>query len=336
MKLLITLNDIAHTGTLALFGAGQAGSNFLEIIKRFRPDLHVRCFIDSYKKGEKEGIPIINAEDYLREKNPVNSPHNQGQLLITSINWREIETLLLEREVNDYLIIPPRFLFPSAYQRLSANRNTAPCENPLSAELFSATDTRELRPQLEAVEKLLPEPGDRDLFRILTGQGGTGTNRLEAVARFYYNSPLKRQYFDYVSFDPVRTVIEGGVADGADSLELLKKQLRVYGFEPNRETYLKSPYKKSLDANPFFKMYHKGLWSEPMRIPFEIDGFSSEIVPGQTVTDEHKSKELIEVVSIDSFVEKEKIERVDFIKMDIEGAELEALKGAVDTMKRFR
>ncbi|MBC7511992.1 MAG: FkbM family methyltransferase, partial [Ferruginibacter sp.] len=41
-------------------------------------------------------------------------------------------------------------------------------------------------------------------------------------------------------------------------------------------------------------------------------------------------------VSIDDFVRLNKIEKVDFIKMDIEGAEPLALKGSIETIKRFR
>jgi FkbM family methyltransferase len=40
--------------------------------------------------------------------------------------------------------------------------------------------------------------------------------------------------------------------------------------------------------------------------------------------------------SIDSLVAAGEIERVDFIKMDIEGAELDALKGGVEALRRFK
>jgi FkbM family methyltransferase len=43
-----------------------------------------------------------------------------------------------------------------------------------------------------------------------------------------------------------------------------------------------------------------------------------------------------EVLSIDKLVEKEDIKKVDFIKMDIEGSELDALKGAEATIRRFK
>jgi FkbM family methyltransferase len=40
-------------------------------------------------------------------------------------------------------------------------------------------------------------------------------------------------------------------------------------------------------------------------------------------------------ISIDDFVNNEKLPRVDFIKMDIEGSELSALRGSSDTLRRF-
>lgn len=41
-------------------------------------------------------------------------------------------------------------------------------------------------------------------------------------------------------------------------------------------------------------------------------------------------------LSVDDFVADNQIQRIDLIKMDIEGAELDALKGAVETIKRYR
>jgi FkbM family methyltransferase len=47
-------------------------------------------------------------------------------------------------------------------------------------------------------------------------------------------------------------------------------------------------------------------------------------------------KEPIVLISLDEFIVKTGIERVDFIKADIEGWELKMLKGARETLKRFR
>ena len=48
------------------------------------------------------------------------------------------------------------------------------------------------------------------------------------------------------------------------------------------------------------------------------------------------SDKQIETTSIDDFVRRNGIARIDFIKMDIEGAELVALQGAAATIRTFK
>lgn len=44
----------------------------------------------------------------------------------------------------------------------------------------------------------------------------------------------------------------------------------------------------------------------------------------------------IKTISIDDFIETNNVEKVNFIKMDIEGSEMNALQGAIKTIKKFR
>ena len=46
-----------------------------------------------------------------------------------------------------------------------------------------------------------------------------------------------------------------------------------------------------------------------------------------------KEKKEIETITLDDFINKEKIEDIDFIKIDVQGAELDVLKGATNTIK---
>jgi FkbM family methyltransferase len=57
--------------------------------------------------------------------------------------------------------------------------------------------------------------------------------------------------------------------------------------------------------------------------------------PGAQVLDRPGGR-AVKMTTLDRYVERMEIERVDFIKMDIEGAELGALKGAVGTLRKFR
>lgn len=44
----------------------------------------------------------------------------------------------------------------------------------------------------------------------------------------------------------------------------------------------------------------------------------------------------IDVTTIDAFVQEQQLTKIDFIKIDVEGAEYDAMKGAVETFKRFK
>ena len=51
---------------------------------------------------------------------------------------------------------------------------------------------------------------------------------------------------------------------------------------------------------------------------------------------QNKQDATFQTISIDEFVEQNKIPKIDFIKLDIEGAELNALKGGAKSIKKFR
>jgi len=65
------------------------------------------------------------------------------------------------------------------------------------------------------------------------------------------------------------------------------------------------------------------------------DVYISSPSPGARVVDEATDSK-IKTTNIDSFVERNGIERVDFVKMDIEGSEVPALVGATRTIQTFK
>jgi len=69
-----------------------------------------------------------------------------------------------------------------------------------------------------------------------------------------------------------------------------------------------------------------GVWDKEGTV--ELNGDS-------VVLDNHASKKVLCVKTIDQIVAELNLPRVDFITMDIEGAEKPALRGAAQTLKRF-
>ncbi len=93
---------------------------------------------------------------------------------------------------------------------------------------------------------------------------------------------------------------------------------------------------RNLALNPLLaeriQVCEQALWDSSREIIEYNPAGPSTSLGGQISGATHQTPTL----SIDDLVSQQKLDRVDFIKMDIEGAELQALKGAENTLKKFR
>lgn len=124
--------------------------------------------------------------------------------------------------------------------------------------------------------------------------------------------------------------IDCGAFDGSTVKDFVKycggKYNKIYSFEPIPRQYencLQNIQKWGIERVEFIQ---KGVWSSKAAFNFLDGGPGSCVSAGGTVP--------VEVIDIDSAVAEN--EKVTFIKMDVEGAELEALKGAYNTIRRCK
>lgn len=143
------------------------------------------------------------------------------------------------------------------------------------------------------------------------------------------------QYFenDIITFTENEIFIDGGAYTG-DTIEAFlhqtsEKYTQIYSFEPDQMKY--SQLQKKFGGNETIQLLQFGMWNKKDTLHFEVDeiiGGGSRINNGNRITDIQ-----ISTISIDEVL---KGQPATFIKMDIEGAELEALQGAQHTIKTYR
>lgn len=128
--------------------------------------------------------------------------------------------------------------------------------------------------------------------------------------------------------------------------ELVSSQGKIYSFEPASSTFKKlqsrteklglqnislfqnivfSNHGQLIEFNEFPEAY--SVWNSVGKPAMLNPETGKEYVPIVTT-------ELIRTVSLDSFCKEQNIEKIDYLKLDVEGAESDALQGSVDLLKR--
>lgn len=150
---------------------------------------------------------------------------------------------------------------------------------------------------------------------------------------------VANDYEIYYGLERGDTVIDAGANIGLFTVKAAKEvgpEGRVIAIEPEK-THLEF-LKRNIEANHLknVEIVSKGVWSEGMKSSlylYDNTGFhsvySDEDFPKGSI---HTGITDIELDTIDNVSRELGLKRVDFIKMDIEGAELEALIGAKETL----
>jgi FkbM family methyltransferase len=136
---------------------------------------------------------------------------------------------------------------------------------------------------------------------------------------------------------PGDVVLDCGARYGGFSRSALKAGARlVVAIEPNPLSLecLRRNLSDEIRAGRVV-LYPKGVWDKDDLLPLMIDPENSA---NDSVVKKHGDggEILVPLTTIDKLVAELNLERVDFIKMDIEGAETRAVSGAAMTIEKFR
>lgn len=136
---------------------------------------------------------------------------------------------------------------------------------------------------------------------------------------------------------PGDTVLDCGANVGVFVRKSLRRgAAKIIAIEPAPENLecLRRNYRQEIEQGRVV-VYPKGVWDKDDTLTFNVDPHNSA---ADSVVIQRPGSHTIQVplTTIDKLVDELRLARVDFIKMDIEGAEPNALRGARNTLQRFR
>jgi FkbM family methyltransferase len=296
----LTTDGVAKDGVpftrYLLWGAGGRG----ELIKDYFEDLGAQavCFVDN--DARKHGTTFCGLPVYSLESALKKFP--ELPFFIASDHYKAIMQQLMEVGVTNSYAMPMAsfYYYPLIMQK-----------------------------QGDAIEKVLGWLADdesRSTYASIVKAYLEGDDGCLKVSDYpqYFHPRVRPESGD--------VVIDGGAFNGDTCTQFSNNTdcAHIISFEPSEKTYeLLCARSESLGSK--VTCVRKGLWSCDDVLSFST---FDNTPAGNRVTDHGLVK--VRVTSIDATVKELGLDRVDVIKLDVEGAELEALKGARNTIKQYK
>ena len=145
----------------------------------------------------------------------------------------------------------------------------------------------------------------------------------------------KKYFLKYLPFNPV--IVDAGAADGIDTIEMAQiwSKGTIYAFEPIPKIYEKLILNTKKYKN--IKCFSYALSNTVELKEIFVSGGSSEFSSSLLIPKEHLSehpevsfseKIQVQTLTLDSWAEKNNIDKIDMLWLDLQGAEPSVLKAS--------
>lgn len=299
------IDKVKNSGiSFSLMPAGSASKSLYSLLKR--NDISTCSFIDNHSSStEIYGIPVKTLDVFNNDTvKPIII------LAVLSENIRSELVAQLESNKCNYLIFDVQKYIDSIVNTKLWSKQ----------ELLNARNI--FKKNLESLNNVYTKLKDRQsritLLNLLKFRITLDQTYLKEVIQL-----AERQYFEpsLYSITNNDSFIDCGVYTGdtfEDLIDITQGSIEdYYGFEPSEELFQTALQK--IQQYPGCKLYPLGAFSHKTLLHFDI---STDL--GSHKIDDTGST----TINVDSLDNVLKNKRVTFIKMDIEGAEIEALHGA--------
>ena len=307
---------LASGATIVCYGAGSFGKHMLEILSR--NGITIDYYADTYKySNEFNGRRVLSLEDLtalVKQQSVI--------VLITSIvGGKEVFNMLTKAGISENALMLPLCLecFSNKQLPLLASFDIEQFEadaETIKDQMIDNTSHFVMDSLVSARLKWMPEDYT-NAYDASVGVSGTLEYLPCELHEHLLGHPIS--FIDCGAFtgDTIKILYEYGITF-AES----------WCFEPDAGNYVKL-IKQIIDLNLYGTVHteNTGVYSKNGSICFIETNAEDARISESGVGDK------IVVVSLDEYFAEKK---VDYIKMDIEGAELKALCGALELIKRCR
>ncbi|MDD3413823.1 MAG: FkbM family methyltransferase [Lachnospiraceae bacterium] len=310
-KLAINFPDELYQRENIIYGCSKGSLNLYNLFINY--NINISAFTDTYaeEKREKYGLfcgkPIYSLKELENKRTSINIIIGTG--ICTYVE--EIIDLLIDKGFKNYYI-KSNFIYPKMRYDLDKME-----------KLINNNRTK-----INFVKNNLSDDLSKKIFENLINHRLTNQQKyIDECCRYL---DFNKQYFrkDIFTIGEEEVLIDAGGYIGDSVEEFIDfvdgKYKYIYSFEPD-ETYFQIATTTFKLKNVKGKIFPYGLSEKNGIFGFEENHFA------QSALNEKGGKK-IEVITLDNFCDKNSITPT-FIKMDIEGAEKMACKGAYHTIR---
>lgn len=317
------INKIKDCNKLVIFGACPVGEQILKDINKYCPEAKVVGFIDNYYNGSFNNLPVWTLDEFT--KIDINY-----DLVIMSTKTDE-NTIINLFDIFDIPVLKQTNFISDYYRKKSVLLN---------------------EDNYNKVINIFENKTDKDLFDLIFKTRLKIYSR-DKIENYHYNERLNRhqsyhvlrsQYLENINKSAIKTVLDVGFNNGANFIAFNKffpNLKKVYGFEAIYDI-VKTDYIENFFEPQKVEIVPFALGNSLSESKFYINlknisaSFCGDFTERENPIDNPNYKETsVKVITMDKYCSDNNI-KPDFIKMDIEGSELAALKGGIQTIIKYR
>ena len=305
-----------------LYGAGGNGIRLLSILKKHEIPVQYFCDDDFNKWDTKvEGVPVIPFDELRKiSKNEAMDGRAVNVVLTSVFSGPILKKLkgISNVQVFELFTILLQDFFPKSFYN----------------EMLDDVERHDILQKFDQVIPSLHDDESQHVMKIIrdiiAAQDNTDNHKFIEIASdedCYFISDI------CASLPEQPIIVDCGGFTGDLMVALEKhgiKYKKVFSFEPNPRLYdemCENVRRNHLEDR--FIPFHKGVWDREGNAYLNFS--EDDIAGGKLNLSKHGTR--VGVIAIDNFFKQQPI---DFIKMDIEGAELHALRGGIMTIHRDR